>query len=94
MVPERGPRRQDTRGVGPERGRQDRTHARQYPAHAQSRVLYADIAGGYADYTNYLFAQSATQTYLNEGLGAYVQFNASPRSSLPRGSRPRTTGPA
>ena len=32
--------------------------------------LYADIAGGYADYTNYLFAQSATQTYLNEGLGS------------------------
>ena len=47
--------------------------------------LYADIAGGYADYTNYLFAQSATQTYLNEGLGAYVQFNASPRVQFAAG---------
>ena len=33
------------------------------------------------NFNNYLFAQNATQTYLPTGLGAYIQFNATTRSS-------------
>ena len=37
------------------------------------------------NFTNYLFAQNATQTYLDTGLGAYVQFNATSTFQLAAG---------
>ena len=43
------------------------------------------------NFNNYLFAQDATQTYLDAGLGAYVQFNATSTFHLLQDSRVRTT---
>src|SRR5262249_34170947 len=37
------------------------------------------------NFNNYLFAQNGTQTYLNTGLGAYVQFNATSAIQLAAG---------
>ena len=37
------------------------------------------------NFNNYLFAQNATQTYLDAGLGAYVQFNATSTFHLAAG---------
>jgi porin len=37
------------------------------------------------NFNNYLFAQNATQTYLDAGLGAYVQFNATSTVHLAAG---------
>ena len=37
------------------------------------------------NFNNYLFAQNATQTYLQTGLGAYIQFNATHRIQLAAG---------
>ena len=37
------------------------------------------------NFNNYLFAQNATQTYLDAGLGAYVQFNATSTIHLAAG---------